>query len=155
VAPTSAAGTGPDPQHAERMSLYASVRTELSAAREKSFELFDGAILTLSSGGLGVSMSVVKDVVPLAGAHFRWMLVTSWVCFAAAIVSTLVSFLMSQAAVDAQLRIAEDYYLRGNEAALERPNRWSAVTLYLNLGSALFFVAAVVLTVMFVALNLS
>ncbi len=118
-------------------------KNHLRDATLSSANQFDNAILTLSSGFLAVSMAFIKDVVPLAGATFKSGLKLSWALFAAAIVVTVVSFMTSQEATRA---FHDDEHARGMT--------WRCVTAWANGISALLFVGAIVLTVIFTARNI-
>src|SRR5260370_16930683 len=75
-----------------RMELYKVYRGELNSARQSNIDELDKAILTLSSGGLGLSLAFLKDIVPLTQTSLLPLLYFSWGLFIVAIVFTLVSF---------------------------------------------------------------
>ncbi len=141
-------------ENERRVELHRQVREHLTAAREKAFEQFDSAVLGLSTGALGVSLAFLDGVVELKTAMWRGVLVVSWGLFTIAIVSTLLSFIASQKAIDHSLRAADDYYLRRIEEAASARNRYAAATRNLNLLSASAFVLAVLATVFFVSRNI-
>lgn len=138
----------------QRMQAFLQFRTELMSAREKSYEQFDSAILTLSSGGLGLSVAFLDNVVELETAGATWVLVGSWILFAVAILATMSSFLCSQAAIDRTIEHARAYYVDDDREALKRRNPFSIATRWLNLAAALFFLLAVSMTIVFVSINL-
>ena len=137
-----------------KLKLFSEYDKQLLADRSKSYEAFDKAILTLSGGGLALSLTFINNIIPLATAKNIGVLIVSWVLFALSILITLTSFVSSQFALEKQRKLAEDYYLKNDEAAPTRPNIWNRTTRILNLISGLFFIVAVVLLLYFVNLNL-
>ncbi|MBI3532207.1 MAG: hypothetical protein HY068_07020 [Burkholderiales bacterium] len=139
---------------AETEKLYADYMAEIHKRELSGIEHFDKAILTLSSAGLGVSVALLKDVIPLDHATFLPILYASWGMFIVSIVSTLASFLVSGKALDHQKQLAERAYRQGDEAAFSEPNRLDRWTRKLNYTSAISFVVALLLTPAFVIINL-
>lgn len=137
----------------DRVDIYLDERKLLVEAQQVSYQQFDKYILSLSTGFLSLSVAFLKDVFPQALIVCREVLVASWIFFSASILTTLVSFLVSQQAYKRQLLITEDYYVRQDEKALSAKNRWGTATTILNLCSAIFFVLAVFATVYFVSVN--
>lgn len=137
-----------------RQELYAETRKDLLTRQLSNSERFDGAILTLSTAALGISLTFVKEVVPVEKAQCLALLVISWWLFGLAIVSTMVSFLASQLGIKRQLHYAEEYYLNNKEEFLTKENNPAKLTEALNYVSGLLFVAAVILTIVFVSTNL-
>jgi hypothetical protein len=137
-----------------RKQLYAQQRDELVNKQNSNSERYDSAILTLSSAGLGLSISFIKDVVPFKNTWNPWLLIISWALFGLAIVCTMLSFQASQRAIQTNLKHAEQYYLNRKDEYLSRANCWISVTNWLNRGSGGFFVAAIVCTAVFVSVNL-
>lgn len=114
---------------------------------------FDKNILTLSSAGLGLSVSFLKDFVG-ANVVFPWFLYASWVTFGIATLNTMASFMVSGKALEYQKDLAYRAYMLGNDAAFETPNGWNKATNYLNWASASSFFLALILTIAFVIINL-
>lgn len=54
-----------DDTQEERRRIYASTRQDLLSRNLSNSETYDNAILTLSTGILGISMAFIKDIVPL------------------------------------------------------------------------------------------
>lgn len=137
-----------------RRDLYAETRRDLLTRQLSNSERFDGAILTLSTTALGVSLAFIKDIVPLHSAKCVDSLVASWWLFGAAVVSTLLSFVASQHGVKVQLGHAHKYYMEQRDEYLEKRNIPALVTEYLNYLSGILFIAALATTITFVTLNL-
>ena len=138
----------------ERNRIYASTRQDLLARNLSNAEKYDNAILTLSTGILGASLAFIKDIVPLDRAEYILLIKISWWLFGAAIVSTLVSFVVSQHAIKRQLEYAEKYYLDGDEKYLREKNDPATLTDYINYASGAFFIAGIIASVLFVSVNI-
>jgi hypothetical protein len=65
----------------EAEKIYHEFRSHLTESRQKSYEQFDKAVFLLSGGGLTVSLTLLKDIVPFATAASKNLLVTSWILF--------------------------------------------------------------------------
>ena len=137
-----------------RLKVHSEYRGRLESSLQSAYDQFDKAILTLSSGALGVSIAFIKDVVPLARASWKPLLVCSWVGFALAILSTVVSFLVSQKAFVRQISDAEDYFIGDETDALQRKNRHAMWVQRLNVTSVVLFMLAVGLTIIFISANI-
>src|SRR5258705_7423220 len=128
---------------------YEAIRGHLLSALQSTHEQYDKAVLTLSTGLLGLSIAFIKSDSRTPGVRFRCLLMLSWVFLLLAILSTLTSFLLSQRALRKALDDAHDLYIRKNSAALEK-NPWSQATEIVNVLSGFLFLLGAVLTVMFV-----
>jgi uncharacterized membrane protein len=137
-----------------RLELFAEARKDLLARELSNAERFDSAILTLSTAALGVSLAFIKDVVALQSAERVAWLIGSWWLFGCAIVTTLLSFVASQLGLRRQLRLAEEYYLGGQEESLNARNAPARATDWLFYLAGVFFVAALGSTIYFVTGNL-
>ena len=134
--------------------LHADFTAEVRKRQISSSENFDKSVLTLSSGGLAFSLGFLKDFVPIDSAVQPWVLYASWIALTAATCSTIVSFLLSLQAQGVAQQNGDDYYLRGDDTAINRRNRWNEWNQFLNFCSVGFFVAGIVLTTLFVSINL-
>jgi hypothetical protein len=115
---------------------------------------FDKSMLTLSSGALGVSLVFIKDIVPLGHAVWVCLLLISWVAFALCIVVTVVSFLLSIAALKHHRDLLDEMYRTKNyELEKNQTSGWNtAVWMSTRLALALFLLG-LVLTMVFVIKN--
>lgn len=104
---------------------------------------------------MGLSIAFIKDVVPLAHARCKPLIVFSWIGFTVAVLSTVVSFLLSQEAFARQIQNAQDYYIDNIEDALKRKNPYARCVWWLNISSIACFAIAVLLTISFVSINIS
>ncbi len=142
-----------DEDIAERKRLYTATRDDLLKRQLSNAENFDKAILSLATASLGFSLAFLKDIVHLGAAHAKWLVYASWICFAIAVVTTLVSYEVSQRAITTQLTYASQYYLENDEAVWKKPNRATRVTQWLNTSSGVAFVVGLVATIVFVSVN--
>ena len=142
-----------DEERAEerREQLYKAWEELNTRALLKS-QMFDKAILSLSSAGLGFSLAFIKNVVPLDQALYVWLLYVSWCLFVAATVTTLSSLLTSQreiqkqfARIGRELTCQDDFRYESNDALLTTER-----LAYFSFG---FYIVAVILTVVFIILN--
>ncbi len=147
-------GSAEDSQQEQRAKLYNEHMAEIARREMLSSEQFDKAILTLSSAGLGASLTFLADVVSFKEATWIWALYLSWIAFVVAIASTMSSFLSSSKALDYQKGIAKEYYLDDVDDAYSKVNPWNSLTKVLNRLSTLAFVVALVTTLIFVVHNL-
>lgn len=138
----------------ETEKIYTEFRNHLLETRHKSYEQFDKAVFLLSGGGLTVSLTLLKNIVPFQSAQSKCLLVTNWVLFVIPLVLTLISFLCSQKALDKQIERTDAYYLRDDEEALAKKNVFSIITKYLNYLSAISFVCGVIALLAFVYRNI-
>ncbi len=138
----------------ENRKIYASFRDYLLKGQMSNSENFDKSILSLSSAALGISLAFIKDIVKIKDAQFVWSLKLSWILFTIAIISTVVSFATSQRSITIQLVYAEKYYLEEKNEYLNKKNWWTSITKFLNTFSAIIFVLAIILTVVFVIINI-
>jgi hypothetical protein len=139
---------------AERRKLYAECRTDLLKRQLSNSENFDRSVLSLSSGLLAASIAFIKPAAGAPGIGHAAILAWSWVALSAAIASTMLSFLLSQVAVDRQLDFATKYYLQRQDDALNSPNRPAEWTVRLNWCAGITFGIGVVLTVWFAVVSI-
>jgi hypothetical protein len=142
----------PETDNQQCRELLANVRRELLERQFSNSQAYDKAILTLSSAFLALSLNFMKDVLPSGGARHLGLLYTSWILLACAIAGTVVSFRISDAAANSQLRRAERYYLEGDESALNRTTLSRSVE-WVNNAAGILFLAGVFIMVAFTILN--
>lgn len=138
----------------EVRKVYADHVAEINKREVSSSENFDKAVLTFSSAGLALSVGFLKDFVPIQSASAPWTLYWSWALFTAATCATIISFLVSSRALEAEKSRAYAYYMQGDDDALRRGNLWDRGTRVLNYASAASFLLAMVLSVVFISINL-
>lgn len=78
--------------------MYLWERRALIETEQNQSLQYDKAILTLSAGALGVTVVFVHEIAPAPDKDTLHFLFGGWAAFALSILSTLFSFLSSQAA---------------------------------------------------------
>lgn len=142
-----------DKEDNESKRLYELYRHELLARQRSNSEKYDAAILTLSTTFLGLSLAIIKEIVNIDGAKHVSLLYCSWALFCGAIVLTVLSFLVSQLAIDKQLDYAYNYYIKKLDEYRYNKSGFECALNVVNWGSGMFFIMAVLLTALFVAVN--
>jgi hypothetical protein len=142
-------------ERAERQRIYETQRDYILKCKISNSENYDKSILSLSSAFLGATITFIDKVVPLATAWYRWSIEISWGLFIIAIISTLVSFQISQKALDFQLKQAEDYYIYFIDSALLAKNKYDGCNNVLVRISGCGFVSGVIMLALFIILNIS
>lgn len=127
----------------DRKDLYKQTTDDLYKRQLSNNENFDRSILTLSSAGLALSVTFLQNLESVACFP---ILLMSWLGFVFAIISTLVSFQTSQWGIKTQLDLAERYYLKNDDRALEeaKNNLWAKATDALAIISAITFIFAII-----------
>jgi hypothetical protein len=123
-------------------------REHLINARQKSFEDFDKTVLLLSGGGLGISITILKDIIGAVVVARGWLL-TSWICWGLSLVVILLSYHLSRLAIDAAIR-----ELDCGEESDKPGGTLSAITNGLNLSGAILFLVGLLTFIIFVVENL-
>jgi len=126
--------------------IYLEERRELIKSQIEGSKQFDRAILTYSSGALMLSI-IFMEKIASSPIQCKCLLILSWIFFILAIISTIISFLLSQKAHEEQIEILEELYIQGREEP--RPNKFSSLTKYSNILSAIFFILAALFLVIF------
>ena len=143
-----------DDEQKRSIEIYDSFRDELLKRQLSNTENYDKSILTLSSAGLAISLTFLKFVVPIEQAQSVFLVKISWACFLLSIIISLAAYLISNAAITQQLKIAEDYYVNKLASAFNKKNWLSTVNNWLNYATGLLFAAAIITVVLFVITNL-
>lgn len=127
------------------------IRAELEQARS-----FDKYILTLAGGTFGLSLLLIKHLVPSFEKGTIGILIAVWITFSMSILATLISFLYSQKACSKQREILKIWYMKKEDELTEEDtkNNYAGLTHRLNWISMFFFIVGVVLLVIFSAINL-
>jgi len=104
----------------QRERLHTAARGELLDRQFSNSEAYDKAILTLSSGFLALSLSFIKEILPAGSITWTGLLYASWALLALAIICTVFSFRLSNAAIEGQLAQAHRYYKEKDESAFTK-----------------------------------
>jgi hypothetical protein len=117
---------------------------------------FDKSMLTLSSGALGVSLAIIKDIVPLGRAAWIPLLLISWISFALCIVTTVVSFLFSIAAQKKHRQLLDEMWTTKNrELEKRKPSAWNTAVWVCARTALTLFLVGLACTVIFLVKNVS
>lgn len=87
-------------------------RQELVQLAEEYSRSYDKYVLTLSSGGLGLSLLILKDVANTAAVSENW-LIASWILFGVSIISTLFNFPLARRACNSYLKQWDREWVQG------------------------------------------
>ena len=137
-----------------RQKAYEDTRADLLKRQLSNSENADRSVLSCSTASLGFSLAFLKDVIHLSEAKFSCLLYLSWLLFCLAIVATLFSFFTSQKAIDAQLSLAERYFIENDASAFSVRTKTAKLTEYLNTLGSILLVTGIVITCIFVGSNL-
>jgi hypothetical protein len=136
-----------------RQQLFDTYEIEQLTRERINSDKYDSTILTYSTGTLALSLSFIKDVVPLATAHSVWILKTSWVCLVATMLAMLVSFYIGQADNRKSVEFAREYLIEKIETSHNKRG-WEAKSLYwTNLFAGAAFFIGILFTTAFVWIN--
>ncbi len=133
---------------------YAQERTSLVEIEQKSADQHDKAILTISMGGLALSITFLKDIAPHPLPGTLWSIGTSWSLFVASMLSILASFLTSQIACRRHRDLLDELFQFGTRKTEGKADWWSSLTHWLNVVSYILVFIAVGFFAYFSWLNL-
>jgi cytochrome b subunit of formate dehydrogenase len=136
------------------LDKYLEHRQSLQQTLHDQARSLDKGILTLSSGALGLSIAFIDKIAPHPVCWTKGVLAASWVLFAFAVLSTLFSFLTSQAS---HRRLIEEWdftWSNQKEPEGHAKDYADVLTRCLNVASVLLFFAGVFALVIFAIGNL-
>jgi len=138
-----------------RWDEYSKHRDQTWEDIKASSDEFDKNLLTFSSGALGLSLAFIKDIVKLESAVALPWLYCSWAFLSACIILTIFSYRFSIWAQEKRFDDLVKYFLEDDKTAFNRKTVWSrALEVCANVG-AIFLLAGVITTVVFVSKNVS
>lgn len=140
-------GAGGPPVTSDPLEQY---RAWLSKLEVESQRSYDKAILTLSGGALGVTISFLKNVLHTGSPTAMGFLLASWACWGASLASVLYSFYSSNLA----LRKAIKQMDLGTITEEQPGGAYDVATAMLNAASGIFFLAGTFLFVYFAYANM-
>jgi len=131
----------------------------LDAGDATDFDLavaaYDQTVLTFSAGAIGLSLTFLEKLAPEASRTAE--LYASWIFFGAAILSVIVSFLLSQIAMDHEIAWLDRTWQAVERGEVQPPprltNRRKQWTRIVNLASGILFVLGIAMLVGFAASN--
>ena len=137
----------------DAVRIYEKYRQDSLDRQLSNSESYDKTVLTLSSAGLALSVALLNLLLPTSQIKYFYVLKTSWFCFSAAIILSLVAYRISNAAISKQLAIAESYYIDGDEAAFSRKNWLTVANKWVNRLLGIAFSIAIILVMVFASIN--
>ena len=120
----------------------------LVLAQQKAQEDYDKAIVSLSGGGLGVSIMFIKEIVAKNTPKLMEAALASWVFWAISIVAVVVSYYLSYVAMETAIDQFD-----ANETPSQPGGIAARFTILLNFVSGGCFVLGIVFFVFFVKNN--
>lgn len=136
----------------EDYKVYLEERNQLVVSERETAHQFDKAVLTLAAGALALSIAFIEKVAPTPSPCSTYFLIGAWILFCLSILSTLMSFLTSQAACRQQRDIL-DSDIKGGSGC--NSNAAATLTLILNYVSITFFIIGVFSLITFSTINIS
>ncbi len=133
----------------DRLGEY---RKGLQTLEQQMQSEYDKAVMALSGGAIGVSMTFLKDVVLNPGGQVRggWFLLAAWICWGLSVGSTLYSFFTSACALRRAVRQVDENKIYKELVG----GRSNTVTKMLNICSGLLFIGGIGFIVVFTGKNL-
>lgn len=138
----------------EAKEIYSAYKAETEKRQLSSSENFDKSILTYSTGGLALSLTFLKDFIPIQKASCSLLLYGSWGLFSLATTLTVISFLVSYEGQTKSLDYSHKYYMEGDENYFNKTHCFNIIVKWFNWVSGGAFVSALIFTSIFVAINL-
>ncbi|MDP2360604.1 MAG: proline-rich domain-containing protein [bacterium] len=130
-------------------------KEELYKRQLSNSENYDKAILSYSVAALGFSIAFIRNTRQWAVAEHTWVLLISWIAFVFSIILVIISFMISQKGIEEQLEINRKYYEDGEDAAADEVNKFANATKFCNYVTGSCFIVGIVLTAIFVGLNMN
>ena len=124
-------------------------RAFLMNAAQKESAAYDQAVMTLSGGALGISITFLHDIAPAPKAGTVWLLGIAWCFLALSIAAILISKLTSQWA----LRKAIEQVGAGTITQQRPGARFSVWTRSLNITAGMAFLLGVIFLAWFTVTN--
>lgn len=130
-------------------------RKSLFFAMLEQAKSFDRWILTLAGGTFGLSLIFINQIAPNPKSGTIGFLITGWALFVVSILSTLLSFLLSQETCYRQIRDIQKLLSSEIDRSKELPlNLYGRITKGLNYFSMTAFLIGVAFLITFAVLNL-
>lgn len=135
----------------DKYQVYLDERKQLIDAERETAQQFDKAILTLAAGALALSITFIKQIAPHPKSQSIYFLIVAWILFSFSILSTLISFLVSQAACRRQREILDQDISEKERKIKNNAADWTNRLNYLSIA---FFILGIVFLIIFSAINL-
>lgn len=135
----------------DKYQVYLDERKQLIDAERETAQQFDKAILTLAAGALALSITFITQIAPHPKSQSIYFLIVAWILFSFSILSTLISFLISQAACRRQREILDQDISEKEHKIKNNAADWTNRLNYLSIA---FFILGIVFLIIFSAFNL-
>ena len=125
-------------------------RTMLLGLEQQMQSAYDKAVMTLSGGALGISLTFLKDVADKTALRNTGWLLTAWILWGLSVTSVLASFFTSSLALRKAIRQTDERLIYVEVVG----GRLNQITSFLNPFAGLLFFLGVVSIVLFVGGNI-
>jgi predicted tellurium resistance membrane protein TerC len=112
----------------------------LLTIRHYSEEQYDRLLVYLNSGALVLTIGFVQNIIKITEKTVIVLLIASWCLFVLSLLMILISHRSSIAAIDCEIKEKD-----------ERSENWNKCTRVLNIISAFFLIAGLILFIIFIA----
>lgn len=133
----------------EKYKVYLEERKSLITGEIEGYKSLDKAILTLSAGSFGITISIFKDILWSLKDPAFYMLISAWTAFLVSIMSTLISLVLSQYAFGRQKDILEEWYVNSTNGK----NIYNSLVRVLNLISVVIFITGAIMLFLMIIFN--
>lgn len=120
---------------------------QLNKAYIESSSQFDKQVLFLASGALGLSFAFIKDIVKLAEATNKWLLISAWSLFGAVILLSIISHYTSLKAINKRIHNLNAREDKGSK-------KLNSYTKWFNILMIVFLAFGLISLTVFVAINI-
>lgn len=138
-----------DDDIAQRRLMFDKYREDLLARELSNSQAYDKAILTLSSAGFAISVTAIELVTTLKNSDHAYLIVISWWLFFATILISISTFLIGNAAINKQIKLARDYYIEAFIDAEQNTSWLVRFNSILNILAGFTFISAIAVTIVF------
>lgn len=132
-----------------RWNMFMEYRTDLLSRQQSNQQNYDKAIMTLSSAGFAISVTAVQFLITQKQSVNFDLIVYSWWLFFSTIVTSLLAYVVSNAAINQKINNARDYYVEHYIDALSNSTMLSKINEILNFLSGITFLVAIFFTIKF------
>jgi len=139
----------PTPEDDARQKQLDAYRCVLASAAQSTQSEYDKAVMALSGGALGISFTLLRDVLGTKALASFGFLFWAWMLWIISISSIFVSFYTSIKACNRALSDTDNGLVDKTNAQ----SGWAKVTAILNVSAGICFLTGVVFLAIFVACN--
>jgi hypothetical protein len=133
---------------------YSDAYKECVATIRSSSDNYDRTLITIASAFLALPVALIRQISTTRPLEHSRLYLSATAGFVLTILSVLFSYQLGNKVQRCRLVDIKEYYLDGADEALDRKSLWSRGLSITNAVSGVFFVVAIMLTVVFIYLNL-